>query len=305
MMKNILMLLTCVLLLAACQPLAEERTPAKDVEKAITQTRPASESTSASASPSITPSVSPSTAVLPSASPSVSAVATLSASPSPSASPPPGSPEVSIFTDGFGGDVFTAKDTQMSAAWPAKNGGAHKNSQFETHQRILMEFDLSSIPADATLLDATLYLYHSYQPEGGKPVTVSIYSITAANATWTAGTKNIDPASKGESCWNALASDGAGGVRTAWAGSAGLSTKGIDYEPNRIGSFTFDPNSALGTEYAISLDPERVQGWFGASNTNYGIIFFTSANSGHVAQSSHSKTGYRPKLVVHYSLKQR
>lgn len=205
-----------------------------------------------------------------------------------------------VFVDGYGGDIFTAKDTQMSAAWPTRNGGAHANIQFETNQRTLMEFDLSAIPARATLLSATLYLYHSYYPEAGNPVTITLYSISAANAAWVAGTKDIEPAAAGESCWNALASNGSGGVRTAWAGSPGLSTRGIDYESDSIGFFTFNPSSPLGTEYAIPLDTERVQGWLGQSNTNYGIVFFSSANSGHVAQSGHSTTGFRPKLVVRY-----
>lgn len=205
-----------------------------------------------------------------------------------------------VFVDGYGGDVFTAKDTQMSAAWPTRNGGEHANIQFETNQRALMEFNLSAIPASATLLSATLYLYHSYYPEAGNPATITLYSISAANAAWVAGTKDIEPASAGESCWNALASNGSGGVRTAWAGSPGLSTRGIDYESNSIGSFTFDPGSPRGKEYAIPLDTDRVQGWIGPSNTNYGIVFFASVNSGHIAQSSHSTTAYRPKLVVRY-----
>lgn len=206
------------------------------------------------------------------------------------------------FVDGYGGNVFTAKDAQMSAGWPTcYNGGAHVNAQFEVNQRVLMEFNLSSIPANATLLDATLYLYHSYPPEGGPSTTISIYSIAAGNAAWIAGDKDIEPAGAGENCWQALASNGAGGVSTPWAGSPGLSTRGVDYETNGIGSFTFNPGSARGTEYAIPLNLTRVKGWLGPSNTNYGIVFFTSVNSGHVAQSNHQTTGYRPKLVVHYT----
>lgn len=204
------------------------------------------------------------------------------------------------FIDGFGGDVFTAKDMQMSAGWPTNNGGGHANFQFSTTQRSLLEFDLSSIPTTATITDAILYLYHSYTPEGGFSPTVSIHSMSAANAAWIAGDNDITLADAGEPCWNALAADGAGGVTTAWAGSEGASTAGTDYETPAIGSFVFDPDSAIGTEFSAHLDTTRVQGWVGASNTNYGLILISSANSGHVAQSSNATTAYRPKLVVTY-----
>lgn len=211
--------------------------------------------------------------------------------------------QVLTFVDGYGGNVFTAKDNQMEKGRPFNNGGLHANIQFEREQRAVMEFDLSSIPASATVLDATLYLYHSYDPENKSPATIHIYSITAANSTWVAGTQNLKTDEAGASCWGALASNGHGGVQKPWAGSAGLSTKGVDYEPNAIGSFLFDATSPRGTEYAIPLNKARVQGWLGPNNTNYGIVFFTdSYSSGHVAQSSHSTTQLRPKLVVHYTL---
>lgn len=206
------------------------------------------------------------------------------------------------FTDGYGGDVFTALDMQMSSSWATYNGGAHVNFQFETGQRGCIRFNLSSIPATATCISAKLYLYHSYATGDGPAITVNIYSIAAANSDWTAGTKNIALAAAGESCWNARHADGSGGVTTAWAGSAGCNTAGTDYESTAIGTFAFNGADAIGTEYAIDLTPARVQGWFGAVNTNHGIIWIPSANSGHVAQSSNTTTAYRPKLVVVYEV---
>jgi hypothetical protein len=208
--------------------------------------------------------------------------------------------EERIYVDGYGGDVFTAKDTTMAAAWPTRNAGEHPDVQLETEKRALMEFDLSAIPPDSTLVSAMLYIYHSYPNEGRDPVTITIYSISAANAAWVAGTKDIEYAGAGESCWNALASDGNQGVQVPWAGSPGLSTSGIDYEPGSIGSFSFDASSPIGTEYAVALDPQRVKGWFGPDNTNYGIVLYSEWNTGHIAQSNHSISAYRPKLVVRY-----
>lgn len=207
----------------------------------------------------------------------------------------------SSFTDGYGGDVWTAKDAQMSSVWPTFNGGGHANFQFALNQRCLIEFDASSIPSGSLCLSARLYLYHSYAPEGGGTVTINVYSIASGNAAWQAGTKDIELAGAGENCWNALAADGAGGVTTPWAGSEGLGTSGTDYEATPIGTFQFDGGSAIGTEYVCDLDIDRVRGWFGVSNTNYGLIMWPSGNSGHVAQSGNSTTAYRPKLVIVYS----
>jgi len=213
-----------------------------------------------------------------------------------------GADGVYTFVDGSGGDIFSAKDGVMIESWPDKNGGGHNNTQFERDHRTLMQFELSPIPANATLLDATLYLYHSYEPEDGIVATVTIYSLSAANAGWHAGVQDLDPAAAGEFCWNALASDGAGGVLIPWAGSPGASTPGVDFEPDPIATFEFDENTPLGAEIAVPLKLERVQGWLGAPNTNYGMIFFSSTNSGHVAQSDHPKPELRPKLVVRYRL---
>ena len=214
---------------------------------------------------------------------------------------------VTQFVDGYGGNVTTAKDSPMSLGWPTFNGGRHSHAQFEVNQRFLMEFDLSSIPANATIVDATLYLYHGYEPEGRSPVNIYIYSISAANAAWQEGDKDIRIATAGENTWNALAADGAGGVQTPWAGSPGLSTPGVDYEGDHstktgaIGSFLFDSNAPLNQEYVINLNPERVKGWFGNQNTNYGIIFYSDNNVGHVTSSDDITTSLRPKLVVNYT----
>lgn len=303
MIKMKLVVLTCVVLLAACQPATGGFNAAETQTQAAPQSPPASPTARPSPSPTPTQRIDPTATITSTASPSATPAASPTETDLPAAVAPgkPDSSGVYTFIDGPGGDVFTAKDMQMSEAWPDRNGGRHRNAQFETHQRLLMEFDLSLIPADATLLDATLYLYHSYEPERKRPVTISIYSIAAGNAAWNAGDKDIKPAEVGESCWNALESDGAGGVKTAWAGSPGLSTRGIDYEPDPIGTFMFDSATPLGTEYAVPLDTQRVQGWLGPANTNYGIIFFTSNNSGHVAQASHSMENLRPRLVVRYT----
>ena len=206
------------------------------------------------------------------------------------------------YTDGPGGDVTTSVDLLMSSTWPTFGGGTHPDAELVSTQAAMLRFNLSAIPAGAVCTGATLYLYHSFGDEGGGSNDGNVYSVAAANGDWVEGTKNIALAGAGEPCWNAKAADGSGGVTTAWAGSAGCQTAGTDYESTSMGTYSWLPSSAIGTEITVALSPSRVQGWFGASNTNYGIILITSAgsNNAHIGLSENSTAGYRPKLVVTY-----
>lgn len=210
------------------------------------------------------------------------------------------------FVDGYDGDVSTYKDTLMSKGWqPAgMNGGAHASFQLSSiePQHALIEFDLSSLPGNAVIDQATLYLYNNHiSNDYGNP-TWTVYSLSKANGTWIEGTKNIDPASAGEPTWQGLEADGKMGVRKKWAGSEGASTPGVDYESTPMGSITASARDPYGTEYAISLNPKRVQGWVGTVNTNYGMIIITTNGSVHVATSDFGDTALYPKLVVQYHL---
>jgi hypothetical protein len=268
-------------------------------------TAPASTSTllPVTATPTLlvnTPTISPlSTSTSVPTSPSATAQ-----SPTPLPSP---SGEITLaFIDGYGGNVFTAKDTLMSASWPTRNGGTHPDFQLSSTepQHALMEFDLSTLPSNAVILRATLFLYNSYGPGdgGGSPIS-TVYSLSAANDGWIEGTKNIGLPSAGEPFWNAKASNASGGVQIPWAGSAGASTPGIDYEVEAMGSFSWTPRvDVLGKEYAIDLSAGRVQSWVGSNHRNYGIIIITTNGSGHVASSEHMTTAFRPKLVLQYTI---
>jgi hypothetical protein len=209
------------------------------------------------------------------------------------------------FTDGYGGDATTAKDDMVLGIdgvyknW--NHGAAPRWGAQGSSSKELYEFDASSIADTATCDSATLYVYKAVQSGTSEAFTITLYSIASGNAAWTEGTKSYAAAGSGEPCWNALASDGAGGVTTAWAGSAGLSTSGTDYEASSLGSFNGNKNDVAGTEYSTALTPSRVEGWFGATNTNYGLLATLSGNAEDLATSDHATTGYRPKLVVVYT----
>ena len=212
----------------------------------------------------------------------------------------------SIFTDGPGGDVDTGIDVLMSSGWPTNNGGQHPEFQLDgapgAVQHVLLKFDLSSLSDNYTCTGATLYLYRSYNPEGNGLNTGTVYSVAAANWPWIEGTGDIDIAKQGEPCWNAREADGSEGVQTAWAGSEGCSTIGVDFESTPMGQWSYNGNTPKGFEIIIPLETSRVQEWFGNSNTNYGIILVTEDNTihAHVGSAEQPTSGYRPKLVVEY-----
>lgn len=164
----------------------------------------------------------------------------------------------------------------------------------------LIEFDFSSIPSSATCSSAIISFY-MVSSGAAQAFTVTLYSISAANAAWQEGTKNGALAGAGESCLNALAADGAGGVTTAWASGGVFGTAGTDYENIVLGSFSGNRSDANGTEYSTALTATRVQGWFGAVNTNYGLCLITAVG-GALGSSDHATAGWRPKLVVTYAL---
>lgn len=209
-------------------------------------------------------------------------------------------PTLTLQPDAAGGkDTGVAPGTQS-----ARNFGVSTSLGLGlTGTKPLIEFDCSSVPAAATCSSAILYFYHAAQSTNS-PWTAAWYSIASGNAAWIEGTKNNATAGAGEPCWDALAADGAGGVTTAWAGSAGLSTSGTDYEAVSLGSCSGNRSDAVGTEYTVSLTAARVRGWFGAINTNYGIMVGSgfANDAGYMCSSDHATAGYRPKLVVVYTV---
>lgn len=194
-------------------------------------------------------------------------------------------------------------DTSLTENAPTLNLGRSSlillSGAGSSHRKGLLRFDCSVIPTNATCISATLTLtLVTVTTVNG---TVTLYSVATANSVWIEGTKNNTLAGAGEPCWNALAADGAGGVTTAWAGSAGLSTINTDYESAALGSFSILTTHAVGTAYATSLTPARIQSWFGAVNTNYGLLVtFNAAAFPNLATKEHATIAYRPKLVVVY-----
>ena len=201
----------------------------------------------------------------------------------------------------------TAGDTYLLFEAATYNYGAstylrtYYNSQ---NQKILIRFDCSSVLATSTVTAAKMELYKNDALTALGASILSSYGITAANGDWIEGTKNGAVAGSGEPCWNAKAADGAGGVTTAWAGSAGLSTAGTDYVNTVLGTAAVNGADAQYTKYTMTLNADGlavIQGWLGAVNTNYGLMLRANTWSYGFCSSEHGTESYRPLLSVTYT----
>jgi hypothetical protein len=199
-------------------------------------------------------------------------------------------------------DATAGKDNSLqgfSATRKKWNHGADTNLVQLTPHTHLLQFALASLPVSATVTASTLTLYATGTSIDDR--SDSVYQLAAANAAWAEGTKAGDVAGAGESCWDALAADGAGGVTTAWAGSAGCQTAGTDYINTLLGTVNYTASSPVGSDCPCVFNAAglaAIQAKAGAS-IDFAIMSGTLVQ---VASSDHATAGYRPKLVVEYTL---
>ena len=199
---------------------------------------------------------------------------------------------------GYRVSYLASKDNFLASPTPTRNNGASAVLGYGTASYPwIMQFDVSAVSSLATCVEAVLELYQAASG-GAAAFTTTIYSILSGNAGWVEGTTDNNTAKARESCWNAKAADGSGGVTTAWAGSAGLATSGVDYNAVSIGSFSGNASDAVGTLYSISLTASVVRNWFGASNANYGIKATHNNNAGSLGSRTNTTVGYRPRLLL-------
>lgn len=192
-----------------------------------------------------------------------------------------------------------SKDTQVSSIVPTRNYGISPVILDASTQKMLIAFDISSIPATAVCNNVILKLYHGVSGSA-TGFTLSAYSIASGNNGWPEGTKDSAAGGAGDCCWN---SKDQAASPTAWAGSAGLSTANTDYETTVLGTISGNRSDGVGVEYSMSLDVARVGGWFGSVNTNYGLLiaFSVGVASGGFCTKSHATVAYRPTLTVTYT----
>ena len=173
---------------------------------------------------------------------------------------------------------FTASaDTYISNDNTTTNYGSDTILQLNSHvnstKQGLAKFDLSSIPADATITSATLDLTAG---GGSRLGDVQVYNVSGA---WTGG--------------GATYANSSGIVGTTTYGSATMSA------------------STLGTALpTINLNAggiTLIQGWVTTPSSNNGFSLKTdyghpqAARFVQICSSEHATAGYRPKLTVTYT----
>jgi hypothetical protein len=202
------------------------------------------------------------------------------------------------FTDGYGGDTFTAYDTWVRSAGADENHGSDSTNDYSyidltTNRNILSKFTLTSLVG--TTISSAVYTYYSPPLGSANYGATEVHRILSANSAWT----------EAGATWNyAVAST------TRWAGDtgnnggadAGCSVSGTDYASTALGTVTHGTKSFSTYEaVAITLDSTE----FGSMvSANYGFALFRvggTNNSGWFSSDFTDSTSARPKLVVTYT----
>jgi PKD repeat protein len=157
------------------------------------------------------------------------------------------------------------------------NGGTNKTA------RSLIKFDLSSLPANATITSATLSLWTS-QDLSSNTRTVRVYRLKQAfsetQATWNKATSTTS--------WQTVGASGAN-----------------DRESTEVGSVQILDNVLLNTEKQIVLTPAKIQEMRNGTFTNNGFIIVadTETNDRFAYKTSDNTSAtQRPKLVIQYTV---
>lgn len=197
--------------------------------------------------------------------------------------------EAFVYTFSTQPNEASGEDTYILKSATSTNFGTsfdlsigEKNSTTNSTGRTLIKFDLSSIPADATIISATLSLWTS-RDLSSNDTTVNIYRLKV-------------PFSETESNWNSSAT----GVNWQTAGASGVN----DRESISIGSVLIPANELLDAEKQISIDPAKVQEMLNGTFTNNGFILTTTSELDDrfdFKSSTTSTASQRPRLVIQYT----
>lgn len=187
-------------------------------------------------------------------------------------------------------DDTTGKDTQLYAGAATTNYGTDTENlisgdrQFFDIYRSLIQFDLSSIPADATCDSAELILYqHAESHSGSGSTTHSLYRLLRA---WV----------ETEATWNIYSTG------NNW-GTAGANNTSTDREATSIGDRSLAGTEGSGDK-SWTLTAAAVQDWWDGGLTNNGMLLKsqTEADDGHHFRPSGAvDAGDRPEFIVEYT----
>lgn len=187
-------------------------------------------------------------------------------------------------------DETSANDTFIQDTAANTNWGANaeiKVGEFypaaSDIQRTLIKFDLSSIPAGATITSAIL--------------TLTVSANAAANARDYKMFRVLRNWVELQATWNIFSTG------NNW-GTAGCSNTATDYDPTAHATTNFAATITLNTEKTFSINTTEFKKMVDGTYQNYGWLIKadSEANDAHAFHSSSATTAsYRPKLVVEYT----
>jgi len=187
-------------------------------------------------------------------------------------------------------------ETNLNSANPTSNYGASVEMQVGEWNagtavaRGLIKWDLSSIPANATIVSAILSLYVKTDLSSNTR-TLRAYRVLR---NWTEG----NSVAEYNATWNEYTTD------SAW-GTAGCGNTTSDREATDIGSVSVLHNESTGTEKQISLTASKVQEWINGTLTNNGVLLQVDTETDDLwSYDTHEGTtaNLRPKLVITYTV---
>jgi len=189
--------------------------------------------------------------------------------------------DTSLYKGGGGGDNYGITAT-MKAVIPGATEG-----------RMLLAFDVSSIPTNAIVVSAILSAKSAYAGTAG-----STLDAHEGKVAWIEGTKSDAQAGNLEPCWLAREADGAGGVTTAWGVAGGLA--GTDYVA--VAENSFSPIT-LNTRFEVAI-PVMTQNWVTTPADNFGVWFNRSDAVAAIIKlySKEAGAAHQPTLTVAYEL---
>jgi hypothetical protein len=162
-------------------------------------------------------------------------------------------------------------------------------------RRALLAFDLSAIPAGATIDSVSLQLYAT-TVSSSTAQTVSLFRLTS---DWGEGTSNAG--SPGGNGTPAIGSDAT--WQDAFNGGLGWTTEGGDFVASASASTSVSGAGSAYTWSSAGLVSD-VQAWIDGTTSNYGWIVRGNESAASTAKGFASKdaTSNQPQLTINYTV---
>jgi hypothetical protein len=190
-------------------------------------------------------------------------------------------------------DYHGVYDTFIMSSNPYFNNGGSCGTFLEAGldagsiNRTLIKFDVSTLPANASVKEAHLIFYASLT-QNAAPVTFAAYAMAER---WFEGSECMATAVGNDAAWNSFTPAG--------EYSASLAAVSQDLVIS-------DPRE---DHYDLMLNTSLVKSWITSESTNYGILLKSKdeSASGYISIINHDNTiyttsYYHPQLTIYYTL---